>query len=82
MQRGAEQAAADFGVELIVQIPEEWNATVQTPMLDAMVARGDLDFLFLAPVDKEAMVACWGARSPVTLWPKRLARRARSTSKT
>jgi ribose transport system substrate-binding protein len=57
MQRGAEQAAADFGVELIVQIPEEWNATVQTPMLDAMVARGDLDFLFLAPVDKEAMVA-------------------------
>ena len=57
MQRGAEQAAADFGVELIVQIPEEWNATVQTPMLDALVARGDLDFLFLAPVDKEAMIA-------------------------
>ena len=57
MQRGAEQAAADFGVELITQIPENWNATVQTPMLDAMVARGDLDFLFLAPVDKEAMVA-------------------------
>ena len=57
MQRGAEQAAADFGAELIVQIPEEWNATVQTPMLDAMVARGDLDFLFLAPVDKEAMIA-------------------------
>ena len=57
MQRGAEQAAADFGAELIVQIPEDWNATVQTPMLDAMVARGDLDFLFLAPVDKEAMIA-------------------------
>ncbi len=57
MQRGAQQAAADFGVELVVQVPENWNATVQTPMLDAMVARGDLDFLFLAPVDKEAMVA-------------------------
>jgi ribose transport system substrate-binding protein len=57
MQRGAEQAAADLGIELITQIPENWNATVQTPMLDAMVARGDLDFLFLAPVDKEAMVA-------------------------
>jgi ribose transport system substrate-binding protein len=26
-------------------------------MLDAMVARGDLNFLFLAPVDKEAMIA-------------------------
>ena len=57
MERGARQAAADLGVELIVQIPENWNATVQTPMLDAMVARGDLNFLFLAPVDKEAMVA-------------------------
>jgi ribose transport system substrate-binding protein len=58
MQRGAEQAMAHLdGAELIVQIPEDWNATVQTPMLDAMVARGDLDFLFLAPVDKEAMVA-------------------------
>ena len=57
MQRGAEQAAADLGVELVVQIPEKWNTTVQTPMLDAMVARGDLDFLFLAPTDQEAMVA-------------------------
>jgi ribose transport system substrate-binding protein len=57
MERGARQAAADFGVELVVQIPDNWNTTVQTPMLDAMVARGDLDFLFLAPVDKEAMVA-------------------------
>ena len=57
MQRGAEQAAADLGIELVVQIPEKWNTTVQTPMLDAMVARGDLSFLFLAPVDKEAMVA-------------------------
>jgi len=57
MQRGAAQAAADLSVELVVQIPDNWNATVQTPMLDAMVARGDLNFLFLAPVDKEAMVA-------------------------
>jgi len=57
MQRGAEQAAADLGIELVVQIPEKWNTTVQTPMLDAMVARGDLSFLFLAPTDQQAMVA-------------------------
>ena len=57
MQRGAEQAAADLGIDLVVQIPEKWNTTVQTPMLDAMVARGDLDFLFLAPTDQEAMIA-------------------------
>ncbi len=57
MQRGAQQAAADLGVDLVVQIPKNWNVTDQTPMLDAMVARGDLSFLFLAPVDKDAMVA-------------------------
>jgi ribose transport system substrate-binding protein len=57
MQRGAQQAAADLGVDLIVQIPKAWNVTEQTPMLDAMVARGDLKVLFLAPVDKEAMIA-------------------------
>jgi ribose transport system substrate-binding protein len=57
MQRGAAQAAADLGVELITQIPQTWNVTAQTPMLDAMVARGDLNFLFLAPVDKDAMIA-------------------------
>ena len=57
MQRGAQAAADRFGAELVVQIPDQWNATVQTPMLDAMVARGDLNFLFLAPVDKEAMIA-------------------------
>lgn len=57
MQRGAEAAAARLGVDLVVQIPDNWNVTVQTPMLDAMVARGDLNALFLAPTDKEGMVA-------------------------
>ncbi len=56
IQRGAEQAATNLGVELVAQIPESWDATVQTPMLNAMVARGDLDALFLAPVDKDAMI--------------------------
>ncbi len=56
MERGAQQAAADLGVELVVQVPEKWNTTVQTPMLDAMVARGDLNFLFMAPVDQQAMI--------------------------
>ena len=54
MQRGAQQAAADLGVELVTQIPPKWDVTSQTPMLDAMVARGDLDAIFLAPVDKDA----------------------------
>jgi ribose transport system substrate-binding protein len=57
MERGAQQAADRFGVDLITQIPQTWNVTAQTPMLDAMVARGDLKYLFTAPVDKDAMIA-------------------------
>jgi len=56
MQRGAKQAADLMGVNLITQIPETWNATVQTPIIDAVVARKDIDFMFLAPVDTQAMV--------------------------
>ena len=56
MQRGAKQAADLFGINLVVQIPETWNATVQTPIIDAVIARKDIDFMFLAPVDKEAMI--------------------------
>src|SRR4030042_2836305 len=41
MQRGAQDAANAFGAELITQIPQNWNVTDHTPMLDAMVARGD-----------------------------------------
>ncbi len=57
MQLGVEKAAADFGVEVITQIPSEWGPTVQTPILDSLVARGDIDCLVTAPTDKEQMVA-------------------------
>ena len=57
MQHGAEAATKRFGSELVVQIPQKRDVTQQTPMLDAMVARGDLKFLFTAPVDYEAMIA-------------------------
>jgi ribose transport system substrate-binding protein len=53
------QAVADssLGVELVVQIPETFNPTVQTPILDALVARGDLDYLIIAATDREQMIA-------------------------
>jgi ribose transport system substrate-binding protein len=57
MQLGVERAAADYGLEVITQIPDEWGPTVQTPILDAMVARGDIDCLITAPTDKEQMIA-------------------------
>lgn len=58
MEVGVRQAAEDsnLNIELVVQIPESWGPTIQTPLLDAMVARGDIDYLITAATDKEQMV--------------------------
>lgn len=56
MQIGVEAAAEKLGVEVVTQIPATWGVAVQTPLLDAMIARGDLDYLVTAPTDKDQMV--------------------------
>ncbi len=56
MQLGVEAAVADLGLNLVTQIPATWGVEVQTPILDAMVARGDIDYLVIAPTDKDQMV--------------------------
>jgi ribose transport system substrate-binding protein len=57
MELGVNQAIADFGLEVVIQIPPDWGPEIQTPILDAMIARGDLDYLIIAPTDREQMVA-------------------------
>lgn len=57
MELGVNAAAEDFGVEVVTQYPEDWNVTLQTPILESYVARGDLDYIVIAPVHKEQMVA-------------------------
>ncbi len=56
MQLGVEKAAKDLGVDVVTQIPPTWGVEAQTPLLDAMVARGDLNYIITAPVDKDQMV--------------------------
>jgi ribose transport system substrate-binding protein len=56
MQLGVEAAAEDLGIEVVTQIPQTWGVEVQTPILDAMVARGDLDYLITAPTEKDQMI--------------------------
>jgi len=56
MQLGVEKAAASLGIEVVTQIPPTWGVEVQTPILDAMVARGDLDYIITAPTDKDQMI--------------------------
>ncbi|HUX21669.1 MAG TPA: ABC transporter substrate-binding protein, partial [Spirochaetia bacterium] len=50
MQKGAEKAAAKYGVNLIVgEYPKSWGPEQQVPILQATVARGNIDMVFLAP---------------------------------
>jgi ribose transport system substrate-binding protein len=58
MQLGVEKAAKDLGgIEVVTQIPPTWGVEAQTPLLNALVARGDLNYIITAPVDKDQMVA-------------------------
>jgi len=59
MENGVDAAAADFGVEIVKGgfPPEPWGPASQTPLLDALIARGDLDYLITAPTSADAMVA-------------------------
>jgi ribose transport system substrate-binding protein len=56
MQLGVEKAAKDLGIDVVTQIPPTWGVEAQTPLLDAMVARGDLNYIITAPTDKDQMV--------------------------
>src|SRR5688572_5699778 len=56
MQLGVEAAAEDLGLEVVTQIPQTWGVEAQTPILDAMIARGDLDYIITAPTEKDQMV--------------------------
>ena len=56
MQLGVEAAAKERGIEVVTQIPQTWGVEAQTPILDAMVARGDLNYIVTAPTDKDQMI--------------------------
>jgi ribose transport system substrate-binding protein len=59
METGVNAAAADFGFEVATAAypPAPWGAASQTPLLDSMIARGDLDYIITAPTSAEEMVA-------------------------
>ena len=55
MEKGAREKAAELGVELVADGPAEWNPAVQTPIVDAMIAKG-VDALINVPNDPDAMI--------------------------
>lgn len=57
MEKGAQAKADELGVELIIgQYPKSWGPEAQVPILEALVARGDIVLLFTAPTSTEALI--------------------------
>jgi len=56
MSTGVYQAAADLGLNIIQQDPERFDVTVSAPIIEALIARGDVDALVTAPNDKEQSI--------------------------
>lgn len=56
MEVGIRQAAADFGIDVVVQVPQKFDPTVQTPIINAVTASKDITALITAATDKEQMV--------------------------
>ena len=55
MEKGAKAKAEELGVNLIADGPSQWNAAIQTPIIDAMIAR-KVDGLIAVPNDPTAMI--------------------------
>jgi ribose transport system substrate-binding protein len=56
MSRGVNAAAARFGITVIQQDPERFDVVVSAPIVEALVARGDIGALVTAPNDKEQSI--------------------------
>lgn len=56
MEKGARAKAEELGVELVADGPSKWDAAVQTPIVDAMIAK-KVDGLINVPNDPQAMIA-------------------------
>ncbi len=55
MHHGAEAAAKAVGVDLIYQGAAEWNATLQVPIIDAIIAKKP-NAILIAPNDKTQLI--------------------------
>ena len=56
MSAGVHQAAEDLKLEIIQQDPERFDVTISAPIIEALIARGDIDALVTAPNDKEQSI--------------------------
>lgn len=58
MERGIRAKAKELGVNLIVgDYPTSWGPEVQVPILQAMMAKGGIDVLLIAPTSVDSLIA-------------------------
>ncbi len=58
MERGMQAKAKELGVTLVVgEYPSTWGPEAQVPILQAMMAKGGIDMLLIAPTSVDALVA-------------------------
>ncbi|MGA2975196.1 MAG: ABC transporter substrate-binding protein [Spirochaetia bacterium] len=58
MERGIRAKAKELGVNVVVgDYPATWGPEVQTPNLQALMAKGGIDMLLIAPTSTTALVA-------------------------
>jgi ribose transport system substrate-binding protein len=58
MERGMQAKAKELGVNLIVgEYPSTWGPNAQVPILEAMMAKGGIDMLLIAPTSVDALIA-------------------------
>ncbi len=58
IEMGARDKAKELGVNFIVsEYPKAWGPEVQVPVLEAAVARGDVDLVMIGPSSNDAMIA-------------------------
>jgi ribose transport system substrate-binding protein len=56
IEKGAAAKAKELGVTLMTaEYPKSWGPEVQVPILEAMVAKGGIDFLLVVPTSVEAL---------------------------
>lgn len=58
MQSGIVQAAADLNidVQLVIEHPDKFAPEAQIPIIERLTSRGDIDYLLVAPTDKQRLI--------------------------
>src|SRR5205809_437138 len=56
MEKGAQAMANKLGATLVVDGPAQFNASLQAPIVDALIAK-KVDALIIAACDKQTMIA-------------------------